>query len=179
MYLHAGNQDSSCNSYRTGQTEVLLQFPFECSSTALFQATLTNSLKSRVHFREAREVWYNPYPVSKSNAPKPMVQSQLSQLWVDHLLQFTVQVPRICSLPRGPAVLPTHPSCFRAQNFTPNFMCPRRLLAPGDDPSFAEGRAADDVHLLADEVHLLAGASHLLEEEVTGTAPLPFQTFPQ
>lgn len=39
-----------------------------------------------------------------------------------------------------------------------------------DDHSFAEGRAVDDVHLLAD-------ARHLLKEEVTGAAPLSFQMF--
>lgn len=39
-----------------------------------------------------------------------------------------------------------------------------------DNHSFAEGRAVDDVHLLAN-------ASHLLEEEVTGAALLLFQVF--
>lgn len=46
-----------------------------------------------------------------------------------------------------------------------------RLVARVDDGSFAEGRAADDIHFLAD-------ASPLLKEEVTGAALLWFRMIP-
>lgn len=105
--LHSDNQDSSQNSCRTGQTEVLLQFPLKCSSRAAFQATLSSSTKSSPHPHTGHPQHSASF---HDHCPQIRRAATAEATCMDRLLQFTARVTRICSLLRGPEMLSAHPA---------------------------------------------------------------------